>query len=360
MLDIYRPAHSSPKIYFTHSLLPTYIDPLNVSTKKFPFAAFNKQPFSHELDLILPSELYLLVRDSLASTFYARVHMKLADILEKEFLETYIKHGNIAMLSEGRALVDNTLELRNGVLRMELGRGTYERCGLQGVPIEDGGKKHKKQRWMVTYDLTQPGKKGFRRLEWACKNVLDQSLSWLFWNAVGNKEDLEGGKEVLCKHAPFVHDVEPVATILRGVKVPKIKEAGLEALYDQDASLEMLEYLHLISLGSPRINASDIIDPALSRYEVPDLGAGWATKDMVCVRWKGLLTPAFVRDVFLGVRGAVFKSRGRVNGDVEMDLGKEEEEMKWFAMSARSFGGKKSWSVVQFEQRESVTWECED
>lgn len=47
MLDIHRDDGPSPKIYFSHSLLPSYIDPQNVSTKKKPFSTFNAQPFSH-------------------------------------------------------------------------------------------------------------------------------------------------------------------------------------------------------------------------------------------------------------------------------------------------------------------------
>lgn len=47
MLDIHKPQGPDTKIYFSHSLLPTYIDPQNVSTKKKPFCTFNAQPFSH-------------------------------------------------------------------------------------------------------------------------------------------------------------------------------------------------------------------------------------------------------------------------------------------------------------------------
>jgi len=366
MLDIHRDSGPDTKIYFTHSLLPTYIDPQNVSTKKYPFAAFNKQRFSHALDLILPAEMYDLIQDKLelfATSQYARVHLTLSDILEEEFLDTYIKHGNIAMLSEGRPLIDNRFELYEGVLRMELDRQTYERCGLQGVPIEDGGKKHKKQRWVVTYDLKLPsmkhGKSGFGRLEWACKNVLNSSLTWLWWNAnPSSREALEEKREVLSRHAPWVHDVKPGVMRLAGVLVPKVAASALTKLYDQDESLDLLEYLHLLSLNSPRLNANDSIDPHLSRYEVPGFGSGTATKDMVCVRWKGFLTPAFVRDVFLGVRKEVFKSKGRTNGatdgDVDMD-GTEEE--KWFVLSAQGFDGKNGWTVMQFESRETLTWE---
>jgi ribonuclease P/MRP protein subunit RPP40 len=369
MLDIHRDATPDTKIYFTHSVLPSYIDPQNVSAKKQPFATLNKQHFSHTLDLILPDEMYELVRQKLATSRYARVRMKLGDVLEEDFLNAYIKQGNIAMLSEGRPLVDNRFELYEGVLKMELDRPTYGRCGLQGVPIEDGGKKHKKQRWIVTYDLRLPsmkhGKSGFGRLEWAAKNVLNDSLTWLWWNANPTSEEaLREGREVLSKHAPWIHEMEPSTTMLEGVLVPKLGESALDKLYEQDESLDMLEYLNLLSLESPRLKAKDSVDPAISRYEVPDFGPGRTTRDMVCVRWRGLLTPAFVRDVFLGTTSTVYKSRGKTNGtsneDVDGDVDMGTAEAKWFALSAQGFGGHHSWTVMQFENRETLTWEAED
>ncbi|KAF2032578.1 hypothetical protein EK21DRAFT_109962 [Setomelanomma holmii] len=366
MLDIHRTDDvPDTKVYFTHSILPSYIDPQNVSTKKQPFTAINKQPFTHTLDLILPSEIYTLVQHKINSIIgqYARVHMKLAELLEPEFLDTYIKQGNITMLSEGRPLIDNRIELYNGVLRLELNRRTYERCSLQGVPIEDGGKKHQKQRWVVTYDLKLPsmkhGKGGFGRLEWACKNVLDQSLNWLWWNFnEGSREALGEGREVLCKHAPWVKEVEPNVRKMQGLEVPVLKKGGLEGLCEQEEALNLLEWLNLVSLDSPRIRAGDSIDAHLSRYEVPDLGSGIATRELVCVRWKGFIPPAWVRDEFLAVKKEVFRGKSKVNGTQDVDMDQEEEE-KWFAMSAQGFGGKNGWTVMQFEGRDTLTWEVE-
>jgi ribonuclease P/MRP protein subunit RPP40 len=367
MLDIHRiDSTPSPKVYFTHSILPSYIDPHNVSTKKFPFTTFNAQPFSHTLDLILPAELYLLVQNKLDSAIYARAHLKLADILEPEFLETYIKLGNITMLSEGREFVDNRFDLRDGKLRMELDRATYERCGLQGTPIEDGGKKHQKARWTVEYDLKLPsmkhGKSGFGRLEWAAKNVLDRSLSWLWWNHnPSSAEALMEKKEVLSKHAPWICKIEPVVTRLDGVLCPKLPKGELDKVYEEDEAMRLLEYVNLLSLNSPRVYAKDDIDPHLSRYESPDFGDGTKTRDLVCVRWKGFMPPAFAREVFLSARRDAFKSKSKVNGlqDVDMDEGKDKEEEAWFAMSAQGFGGKKSWTVMQFGSTETLTWQSE-
>jgi ribonuclease P/MRP protein subunit RPP40 len=369
MLDIHRTDDvPDTKVYFTHSILPTYIDPHNVSTKKHPFTTFNAQPFSHTLDLILPAELYLLVADKLSTAQYARAHLKLSDILEAEFLDSYIKHGNITMVSEGRPLIDNRFELENGVLRMELDRATYERCGLHGTPIEDGGRKHQKARWIVEYDLKLPsakhGKSGFGRLEWAARNVLDKSLTWLFWNHnPSSAEALGAGKEVLSKHAPWIKKVEPEVIRLDGTMCPKLLKGKFDGVYEEDEAMSLLEWVSLLSLDSPRVRAKDNIDPHLSRYEVPDFGDGLKARDMVRVRWKGFMPPAFVRDVFLSLRQDAFKSKGRANSmkDVDMDgkgKGKTEEEA-YFAMSALGFGGRKGWTVMQFEDRETLTWQVE-
>lgn len=371
MLDIHRTDDvPDTKIYFIHSCIPNYIDAQNVSTKKQPFATFNKQHFTHTLDLILPAKLYTLAADRL-ETFskrnYARIHLKLSEILAPEFLDTYIKQGNIMMLSEGRPLVDNCFSLFDGTLRMELDRPTYERCGLHGVPIEDGGKKHQKQRWLVTFDLKLPsmahGKKGFGRLEWACKNVLDQSLTWLFWNfKAGSGEDLSEGREMISAHQPWVKNMEKDVLRLEGVKTPLFEASKLESLYGQEEAVELLEWLNLVGLDSPRVRQKDDIDSYLCRYDMPDMGHGTVSKDFMRIRWTGFMPPSFAREIFLAVRGDTLKSGKKVNGTQCMDIDEptsQREEDKWFSMSAIAFGGRNTWTVLQFSTNDTLTWETE-
>ncbi|KNG51267.1 ribonuclease rpp40 [Stemphylium lycopersici] len=379
MLEIHRTdSTSDTKVYFSHSVLPSYIDPQNVSTKKKPFSTFNRQKYSHRLDLVLPEEIYELVKDELkrgdgpARAQYARVHMKLGEILEGEFLEGYIKQGNIMMLSEGRALVDDRFELYEGILRMELTRPTYERCGLQGTPIEDGGKKHQKRRWVVEYDLRaksmKHGKSGFSRLVWACKNVLTQSLTWLFYNFnPSSAESLAEGKEPISQHAPWLHDISSQEWNMPDVLVPRLSPSDLSGLYGEDNALDLLEYVQMLSLKSPRINKRDVIDPHLSRYDVPNFGRGVGSGHLVLVQWKGFLPPSFVRNIFLAIRKEAFKNKKTTNGTQEGDISmegdsvvdEEQEEGKWFFMSAQAFGGKNSWTVMQFADRQTLAWEIE-
>jgi ribonuclease P/MRP protein subunit RPP40 len=310
---------------------------------------------------------------------YARAFLKLSDILEEEFLDAYIRNGSVSMLSAGRPLVDTRFEIVEGVLRIEMDRPTYERAGLVGVPVEDGGKKHQRNRWRVEYDLKQEsmkkGKKGFERLRWAARNVLGESKSWLFWSAnPAFAESVKEGREVLSKHVPKVFALEPEVMVLSGVVVPKlgVQENALSAVYGQDDALALLEWLDMLSLGSSRVTEGDEINSHLCRYDVPDFGHGVDTCELVRVRWSGFLTPGFVKDLFLEVWKAGFKSKrepkrrkgndtqGVPDEDVTMEGTQDEADAKkWFAMSAHAFGGSNVWSLMQFANRETLVWEVE-
>lgn len=55
-----------------------------------------------------------------------------------------------------------------------------------GKPYGVKGNRGLKPRWVVEFDLRSPsmfrGKKGFDRLVHACKNVLNEPVTWLFCN----------------------------------------------------------------------------------------------------------------------------------------------------------------------------------
>lgn len=195
------------------------------------------------------------------------------------------------------------------------------------------------------------GKKGFSRLEWACKNVLNQSLTWLFYNLNPTAADsLREGKEPISIHQPSILPIDPSVTHLPNVLVPKLCVEDLSGLYDEEDALALHEYILLLSLGSPRVAANDVIDPHLSRYEVPafEMDRGVETRGMVRVRWKGFIGPGFVKDVYLMVRREGLKV-GKAEG--------ESKEGSWVALCAGGFGGKRGWTVMQWAGRETLVWE---
>lgn len=77
------------------------------------------------------------------------------------------------MLSEGRPGIDDKYSLKEGnlflgplshsklsmaigVLRLDLAKENYERCGLVGKAIQDGGRKHAKSRYGRQRQVLQP------------------------------------------------------------------------------------------------------------------------------------------------------------------------------------------------------------
>lgn len=95
-----------------------------------------------------------------------------------------------------------------------MGREKYERTGLTGKPIRSGGRKHAKERfgWFtlqtlscytsktflaIEIDVRQPsmlhGKKGFERIVWACRNVLNASVTWLLACNAQSQSSLDKG-----------------------------------------------------------------------------------------------------------------------------------------------------------------------
>lgn len=141
----------------------------------------------------MPQELYKSIQWDMDSKFsvptYSRVILSLAELVSGDFFTEYVKKGNIIMLSEGKHGVNDVYSLRDGVLTLALGKESYERAGLAGEPDGAKGKRGARARWLVEINLRQPsmlhGKKGFDRIVYAFKNVLNTPVTWLFCNLEG-------------------------------------------------------------------------------------------------------------------------------------------------------------------------------
>jgi ribonuclease P/MRP protein subunit RPP40 len=154
MLDFDDDASRREKCFTTIAQLPAFVDPKQPPTKKSPFSAIVNHPFVHTVEVILPEEVYSSVKDPLDAKVqklrYARVFMSPSALLEGDFFNTYIKTGNILMISEGRSGSDNVYTLKDGILKLEIGKEVYERTGLTGKPIRSGGRKHAKERYRTS------------------------------------------------------------------------------------------------------------------------------------------------------------------------------------------------------------------
>ncbi|KAI1767794.1 ribonuclease P 40kDa subunit [Hypoxylon sp. FL1150] len=313
--------YQSSKCFVTYGVMG-HPNPEQVPSKGKPWSTVLAQDFVHRVDLILPEELLQLVRDKIAGrtlTFY-KVIMPIGQILEGNFFTEYIKIGNIMMLSEGNLDSEDVFSLKDGILTMHLERETYERAGLVGKPHGVKGKRGSKPRWIVEFDLRSPsmfhGKKGYDRLAYACKNVFNTPVTWLFYNR--SKTPVP---DPLLAHYPTKYTSNPEVSEGLLVKTPSLKpppttlSRGLEL---EEFATDIYEWLSLLRLGSPRVNADDKIDPYLSGYTVPGDAEDCQTNKLCQISWQGFIPPTWTQQILADVIHAL-------------------PSKAWFSLSATTF-----------------------
>lgn len=195
-----------------------------------------------------------------------------------------------------------------------------------------------------TYPLTQSaieinlrlpsmlhGKKGFERIVWAFKNVLNNAVTWLFydfqaapqdtatrkvpasswWNLVNQnrrtrthcEKIAEPGKVPISAHHPISKLCVPKITRSEGLILPDLttqSTATANADFEYWA-IETHEWLSLVTLGSPRVRKDDIIDPWLCRYAVPE-SESMSVAEVVLVQWSGLIPAYWIRNLLVELR----------------------------------------------------------
>lgn len=307
-----------------------------------------------KFDLLVPTAAFeaigrRLEENGAGTLRYSRVFMSLLDILSGEFFNDYIKRGNILMRSGGRPKVDNIFYIHSGTLHLELDRATYERCGLVGEPIYHGGRKHVKQRFLVTCNLRLPsmlhGKKGFERIVRAAQDVLIGDLEWVFADLARSDPSAESP---IKKFHPFEYEVDPSVNMLEDAVIPDMPSMGTS--FDLNYAEEMLEWIGLACAKSPRICKHDEVDSFLCRYQGPQtarelVGSDTQTQEkplgLVHLRWRGLGSPKWVKDVF----------------SIAEKISIEKDA--WMVLCVTGFGGQ-SYTVSGVRGKEWLCWQCED
>lgn len=326
------------------------------------------------------------------------------------------------MLSEGRRGIDPIFSICEGILRLEVDKPTYERLGLSAGGVirsitstHGEGKKHEKSRFAIEIDLRSPkmvqGTKGWERVVWACKNVLNWSLTWLFVDfTVRGKKEMESnggdatttttnsptatmkeeGETPLQPFAPTLFTISPEIHKMSNVLVPiwptpiqkvnnNIKKSSTTTptnpTPDPIQSTELLEWISLAILGSPRITANDTMDSYLCRYSVPfssfvgerspesegeeveeeEKQEKSSSQQISKFRWRGLVHPGFVMSVVLAALKASGGNSSSGGGDERTD---GEDHHQWMAMSAAGFDGEGY--TVLIHDGQCVTWEYQD
>ncbi|EED24274.1 ribonuclease P protein subunit p40, putative [Talaromyces stipitatus ATCC 10500] len=312
MLDFAEGASAHEKSYITIGPIPEAVDPQELHSKKAPFSTISHHSLVHTIELILPKDVYTAIwssiREKLGRPRYIQVIMPLITLLEGDFFNDFVKPGSVLILSEGRPGVDDVFSLEQGILTLQMSRDKYERTGLTGKPIRSGGRKHEKERFAIEIDLRQPsmlhGKKGFERIIWACRNVLNASVTWLLICDAVSQNSLDKAAAALQKYQPRILDCEFEEIAHPVVRVPPLSmdevrsQSSLAAL--EDYCNEVSEWLGLVSLQSPRISVDDVIDPYLSRYAVPQSeSTQLQSTALVILRWQGVMGSRWINQLLV-------------------------------------------------------------
>ncbi|KAL4881542.1 ribonuclease P 40kDa subunit-domain-containing protein [Aspergillus karnatakaensis] len=328
-------ASKREKCYTAVGQLPPFIDPKQPPSNKAPFSAIVGLPFVHTVEVTMPKEVYSTIQRGLDSNLqepsYARVSMSLSSLVEGDFFNSYIKKGNVLMISEGRSGLDNVYTLQDGTLKLELGKEDYEKTGLTGKSIRTGGKKHAKERFLIELNLRLPsmlhGKKGFQRIEWAFKNVLNKPVTWLFFDLGTEYSGVSEGDPFLKGNSPEIIPCKPLPTTHENITTPSFQNLNVTNQTTEsdlkDISYEVSEWLGLISLGSQRVFANDDVDPYLCRYDAPEIGDS-GVSDLISLRWHGFIPPKWILQLFI----TLFRKTAP----------RTQNTPAWFALSASALG----------------------
>jgi len=169
----------------------------------------------------------------------------------------------------------------------------------------------------IEIDLRQPsmvsGKKGFQKIVRAFNDVLNSSLSWLFCDF--RSPMIHDGP--ICAFQPKVFELRCVGVTMDEIATPEFPDSLNSD--DPISATELLEWLSLVSLASPRVQGTDQVDPILSRYSTPqfDDRVTLGMQTLKRYRCHGFIPAPYILKVLF----VSFKSTGD----------------KWFALSAKSF-----------------------
>jgi ribonuclease P/MRP protein subunit RPP40 len=115
--------------------------------------------------------------------------------------------------------------------------------------------------------------------------------------------------------------------------------------------VELLEWISLAAIGSPRIQQGDLVDEIISRYEVPSISSSSIT-DTTDQTSTGTRTQNLTKTTFTGFMSSPFVSS--IFGDAIMQL-----KESWFAVLVQEFEDGKALVILKTENNRVLSWDVE-
>ena len=96
---------------------------------------------------------------------------------------------------------------------------------------------------------------------------------------------------------------EPTITTSESILVPSLRppSASLSEWTQLEDSLDILEWLGMVALQSPRVAEADGIDPFLARYAIPGGIDDAQVRHVVRVRWRGFIGVEWMEKIWGGI-----------------------------------------------------------
>ncbi|XP_062926099.1 ribonuclease P protein subunit p40 [Mobula hypostoma] len=204
-------------------------------------------------------------------SYYLVKQLPLCEILEPEFINTYVKKGNLYALSYNTRIdQDNTVALLpTGKLILSIDKDTYEELGLEGQPSKYSHRTV--MRYIVTIDLSEatfaPGGKRYNRVVWALKEKKPLSFDLLMScrSSGGNEPSLAS---YFVKYQCQVYQPTLSVKILNETVCPVVLSNELNGKESESCSSQ--EFLDWLGAAFSDINCNNQADSFLSSYCCPE------------------------------------------------------------------------------------------
>ncbi|KAJ1965523.1 hypothetical protein GGI12_000704 [Dipsacomyces acuminosporus] len=275
--------HSKSKLYVTTSSLQ--------SKKREHKRCIETHPFNYQCTLIAPEGIDLEEAIQKHAGHYYKATMTLSQLIDPQFVATYIKRNSLLALSQDSRIDSGDLFAIDGqgTLILSLNKDSYEEAGLVGAqaqfPLERGA------RHIVKINLREehmvPGKKLYDRIKRSFDTVLNQKIEFVigyFDSDSGASLDLDIPAATKCM--PRIESARAAQTLVPDFSelftaTPKPSDEWVERAQD------VFEWIGLVSLGSQRLTEARV-DPFINAYSV---SRPCEQADLSVVSICGLLSP---------------------------------------------------------------------
>ncbi|KAJ6518928.1 ribonuclease P 40kDa subunit-domain-containing protein [Mycena sanguinolenta] len=270
-------------------------------------------PFTQQLDVVFPTTDAQGLHATLNAleTAYVKAEVELSSLIEQAgtFVLPLEQKSTLTALSVTPYSDDVWCLDPRGVLTLHLSAESYQTLGIVGqkLPFKSHSTEH-----TVTLPL-QPSAsslKNRQKRDAALKawDLRRKQAGEAPWSVLHCANDASATAQFAAASGHAVRAVKCQMTVSHGVRVPTVTLPARPPATDPDAAEDWEEEMHALfewvgmaGLGSQRLQANDRVDAYVAVYETPQPST---VGDVTRLRWRGFLSPNFVKSVVDAVLSA--------------------------------------------------------